>query len=387
MRLGRVAGALWLFAAGAAYGQITDLSVNATQSSESISVREICQDTVSGTAYGLGGKAGDSRNTVSVTASSPTAFTTRLVAELCTDTGGATAAVPPIAPTPGLEACAPSPGFISTSLDVLYADHFDVTAPAGTAYRLTVEHSIAGAIDIVNDGAGTHSTGTMSQVAAALSGSTIEDPRGDLNLTAGLPQNALIIAGTTTLALANTQTYLGEGTGSPSAQTITVSWNASCFSPADGWECGLRMGLPCSIVGGPALYGDVAITAAAYPGSPSRTQSTDGNFLTVSLEYCGDSIVQSDGRLDEQCDQGNTDPVSGNGQPTSCCAADCTWSGIDPCYDGNGNEHCDLVPTPTMTATVTPTVTPTPYPCAHATDCVPHLTPGYSYECVTPGPE
>ena len=377
---------LWSSAAAA---QITGLTIDNSNSSGSVSNgtgQNVCTTTVSGTVYALGGNVGESRNQLNITATSPTSFTTRFVTDLCTDSGAAAAGGPPFLPTPApTPAFGCVPGFNSQSLVADYTDNFYVTAPAGTRYRVTVAHSISGAVDVVNDGAGIASTGSHSQVAAVLAGAML-DQTGSINLTSGLPINQST-AGSYTISATNSVDFLGTGTGSPALEYVHVTSNATCFSPSNGWECGVRLGLPCTISTGPSLYGDTAITAGQYPGSPSRTQSTDGNFLTVTLAYCGDGIVQSDGRLDEQCDQGNTDPVSGNGQPNSCCAADCTWSGIDPCYDGNGNERCDYVPTPTPTSTptrtptVTATPTSTPFPCTAAADCAAHATPGYSYEC------
>jgi hypothetical protein len=73
-------------------------------------------------------------------------------------------------------------------------------------------------------------------------------------------------------------------------------------------------------------------TAGDYPGAPARTQSDDGHFVSVTItSLCGNSVIDSGPSYTEQCDDG-----ANNGQPGSCCAADCTFvTDGTPCSDGN----------------------------------------------------
>src|SRR6185369_42115 len=65
-----------------------------------------------------------------------------------------------------------------------------------------------------------------------------------------------------------------------------------------------------------------------YPGSPGRTQATDGHFVTVTLtSLCGNGTVDSS--VSEQCDQG-----AANGTAASCCTSTCQFKA------GGGTNQC-----------------------------------------------
>jgi hypothetical protein len=312
-----------------ASAQITGLAVDNSGSSGSFSIgtgENVCTTSVLGTVAPLGGNIGESRNIAHVTASTPTSFTTRFIADLCTDSGGNTL-------TNILTFKCDSPGENSQSLTANPIVTFGVKAPSGTNYRLTVTNTIAGEVDINNDGGGA-ATGTMSAVTTTETGAAQLGP-GSLNLTSGLPIYYLS-SGTAAFGQTATVVYTGVGTGASSPQQIASAWTAACSSPSNGQECGIRIGLPCSITGGAALPlppgWDTAFTVTGndttfgpgglYPGTPSRDQTQDGQFVSVGLEFCGDGIVQNDASLHEICDQG-LDPVTGNGGTNSCCTTDC----------------------------------------------------------------
>lgn len=329
-----------------AYAQITGLTLDNSSSSGSVSVgtaQNICTTSVLGTTAPLGGNIGESRNLLSVSSSSPTGFTTRFVADLCTDSGGSTV-------TSTLTfSC--SPGGNSQSLSAQPRINFGVNAPSGTTYRLSVTNSISGEVDFNNDGGGA-ATGTMSTISTTQTGG-IQFGGGNLNLTnAPLPINATagsIAVGQTSPVVVFTNT----GTGSAVSHQVASSWSASCSTPNNGQECGIRIGLGCSITGGAAVVGDTTFgPGGVYPGSPARNQATDGQFVTVGLEFCGDGVIQQDGVLNEQCDNG-LDPTTGNGGSVSCCTTNCqVKSSGTPCREAAG--ECDVTDVCTGTSAACP---------------------------------
>ena len=298
-----------------ANAQITGLATDNSNSSGSVSSgtgQNLCTTNVFGTVAPLGGNIGESRNIVNITASSPTSFTTRFVADLCTDSGGSTIS--------SVLTFSCDPGANSELLSVDSRTNFGVLAPSGTNYRLTVTNKISGEADVNNDGGGAP-TDQVSTVSTAVSGAP-QFGGGTLNLTSGLPIN--ISSGSAPFNTTSASVkFVGAGTGGSAAQQVRSVWSASCSTPDNGQECGIRIGLPCSITGGAALVGDTTFgPGGLYPGSPTRDQTQDGHFVTVGLEFCGDGIVQQDGVLNEACDNG-LDPVTGNGGTNSCCSANC----------------------------------------------------------------
>lgn len=339
--------------------QITGLVVDNSASSGSVSNgagQNLCFTSPGGTVAPLGGNAGESRNLVNITGQTATSFTTRFVADLCTDSGGSTVTV--------VVSFSCDPGTNSESLSTDYTTHFGVQAPAGTPYRLTVSNTIAGEADINNDGGGA-AVANVSQISTSETGGVLFAGT-DLNLTSGLPVSNLqsgsaAFGQTKSVQYVGTGSYNGDnlvctasgtpnacctgvqtGTCGSQAHSIHSTWNANCFSPSSGQECGIRMGLTCSI-GGAALAGDTTFgPGGIYPGSPDRTQTTDGQFVTVGLEFCGDGAVQQDGVISEACDQG-LDPVTGNGGTNSCCASDCTVkSNGTACRPAADAGQCDV---------------------------------------------
>jgi cysteine-rich repeat protein len=336
--------------------QITGLVVDNTGSSSVVSNgagQNICTTNAAGTVAPLGGNAGESRNSVTIPTNTSTGFTTRFVADLCSDSGGSTAAI---------YSCIS--GVNTQNLAANYNVQFGVKAPAGTTYRLTVTNKISGAAEINNDSsvAGT-TTGSISNVTTTAAGSTLFGG-GSLNLSSAVSMNS---AGDVYNPISQTATtkYTGTGTGASIPQTITAQWSGQCSAPNQGDECAVRIGSACTITGASLLNDTHFGPGGKYPDngnndctalqSPyfcctgnktgtctanTRTQANDGQFVTVGLEFCGDGVLQSDGVLNEACDNG-LDPVSGNGGTNSCCTADCQIIAASTVCRAVGGE-CDL---------------------------------------------
>ncbi len=181
---------------------------------------------------------------------------------------------------------------------------FDVTAPGG--YRLDVSQSRVGIMqrnaDVSNcDGAADTSGISGSQTGASvLSGSlSIGDPGsvgnggGDASVPFSQSASANLVA---------------VSNGVAHAHTLTFTWNGSVRS--NSCEAAVRQGEGSSVS---------SCGACVYPGSPSRTQSSDGHFVSVGLvNLCGNGTI--DTSVGEQCDQGGA-----NGTSTSCCTSTCQF--------------------------------------------------------------
>src|SRR5437667_203179 len=79
--------------------------------------------------------------------------------------------------------------------------------------------------------------------------------------------------------------------GVAQSHSLTFTWNGSVRS--NSCEAAVRQGESSGTTSGCDVCG--------YPGSPSRTQASDGHFVTVTLHRCGDGVV--DTSLSETCDQ------------------------------------------------------------------------------------
>jgi hypothetical protein len=190
-----------------------------------------------------------------------------------------------------------------TSGNSTHTVSFTATAPG--SYRVNISESFVGAMgrssDILNcDGRSDVSGVGASTNIALTSGSLgVADPGaignggGDSNLAFSPSASAFI-------------DRLSNGAGQ--AHTLTFTWNGSVRS--NSCEAAVRLGQQNGTTTGCA--------ACEYSGSPSRTQSSDGHFVTVSFtSFCGDGVVNGVG---EQCDLGGA-----NGSATSCCNSNCTF--------------------------------------------------------------
>jgi hypothetical protein len=214
------------------------------------------------------------------------AFTTRYASLVTTDSDGAGASA-------GLETLASD-----------YEIDFDATAPG--AYVLTVTTSVSGDMNLVNDGSS--ASADVSGISGTSSGGTLTG--GSLDIAD--PGAVAGSSGTSNgIADGGGATIFGVSDGSPVAHNLHFVFTQIVGSSSGGGdEAAIRLGIASGIG---------SETAGDYPGAPARTQADDGHFVTVTLtSLCGNSVIDSGPSYAEDCDEG-----SNNGQPGSCCAANC----------------------------------------------------------------
>ncbi|MBI3784797.1 MAG: DUF4215 domain-containing protein [Deltaproteobacteria bacterium] len=215
------------------------------------------------------------------------------------------------------------------SLHADYTVQFSVLVPLGVPYTVTVASSLGGDINIVSDASGSAS-GSFGAITGTQSGGTLSGSLGLASTSSASNSSSPGSNAFTTISRSGNATITGVGTGSAVTHTLTYSWNESCTSTPAGFltfgdECGVRLGIGSTIS---------SFTAGLYPGSPMRTASADGHFVSVSLAVCGNGIVDTD--TGEQCDQG-----AANGTNASCCSSSCTYlSSSTVCRAAAGD--CDL---------------------------------------------
>jgi hypothetical protein len=212
------------------------------------------------------------------------------------------------------------------------------TATAAGTYRVAIGTSRSGGLSRVNDIAGCNGSAAIGGVSgttnfALTSGSlTLADP-ADIG-----------VGGSTTssnVSQTSAATIDRLSNGVPQNHTLSFSWTGNVRS--NSCEASVRVG-----EGGGTTTG---CSACGYPGSPARTQSSDGHFVTVNFtSFCGNGIVE--GGFGEACDQG-----SANGTFTSCCNTNCSFKNssntcrssagpCDPaenCTGSNANCPADLL--------------------------------------------
>jgi hypothetical protein len=201
---------------------------------------------------------------------------------------------------------------------------FNATAPGG--YRLDISTSRSGNMSRVNDASGCNgqaqATGISGSSNIALSSGSLSlsDP-GDIG-NGGSTTN-------TSFGGSSSAQIFRQSNGSPQGHSLTFTWSASVRS--NSCEASVRMGNQNGTTSG--------CSACGYPGSPSRTQATDGHFVSVSYtSLCGNGSI--DGSVGEACDQG-----AANGTAGSCCASNCQFktNGTACTDDGNvcTNDICN----------------------------------------------
>jgi hypothetical protein len=214
-------------------------------------------------------------------------------------------------------------GALSTRDETGSAQHhvsFTATAPGG--YRLNISTSRAGMVqrnsDVLNcEGQAHISSITGSSNIALASGSLSISP--GLDIGNGTGNNQQTLSGSSAAVINRVSNGVGQ------SHSLTFTWSGSVRS--NSCEAAVRMGQQNGSTSGCA--------ACEYPGSPSRTQSSDGHFVTVTYtSLCGNHVI--DAAVSEACDEG-----SANGTFTSCCNSNCTLkSGGTTCRSSAG--PCDV---------------------------------------------
>jgi len=182
---------------------------------------------------------------------------------------------------------------------------FNATAPGG--YRLDITTSRVGDMNRINDLVGCNGAADITGVGASTntplnSGSiTLPDPggigNGDSTTSTPFSQSS------------GTATIFRVSNNAAQAHSLSFTWSATTRS--NSCEAAVRVGAQNGTTTG--------CTACVYPGSPSRTQATDGHFVQITFtSLCGNGVV--DASVSEQCDQGVA-----NGTATSCCSTACQF--------------------------------------------------------------
>ncbi len=164
---------------------------------------------------------------------------------------------------------------------------FTVNANPGEAWCMLVNHARRGQFTMVDDGNGSGEA-CLSPVSGSLITSTVSLAGGTLNLPGFFDCNAgsyYTSGGGSDQQFDQQDTALITGVGT---QTVTLRfhWYGHALSrPAlgDGDSVGIRMGESRS---DPNNHIDTDVTT--YPGDPSRTQSLDGHFVTLTCLLCVD---------------------------------------------------------------------------------------------------
>jgi hypothetical protein len=195
----------------------------------------------------------------------------------------------------------------------------DFTATAPGAYTLAITTSLSGDMHLVNDGSS--ATADVGPITGTSTGGTVT--AGSLDIAdPGIVGGAG--GGSSAMADGSSASVFGVSNGSPVAHNLHFVFTQIATSAAGGGdEAAIRLGGTSDIA---------SETAGDYPGSPARTQADDGHVVTVTFtSLCGNSVLDSGPSYAEDCDDG-----ANNGQPGSCCNADCTFATVgSPCDDGD----------------------------------------------------
>jgi hypothetical protein len=252
---------------------------------------------------GGGSTDGDCRNSVSFTVNNGVTLTSRYAWNINADTGAFSTH--------------------DTSGNASHHVNFNATAVGG--YRLDIATSRIGDLNRVNDLVGCDGNADTSGVTGTTS---FPLNSGTLNLA----DPGAIPVGTDTASVPISQSSFAQlfrvSNGAAQAHALTFTWNGSVRS--NSCEAAVRQGESSGTTTG--------CSACGYPGSPSRTQSSDGHFVTVTFtSLCGNGVV--DGPAGEQCDEG-----AGNGTSGSCCTSQCQFKApATTCRPAAGD--CDLAET------------------------------------------
>src|SRR5881398_2595997 len=259
-------------------------------------------DSTSGaTCSGGGGADGDCRNTVAFTAAcggSCTSFTSRYAWNINADTGvGSTH---------------------DTSGTAIHTITFNASAVGG--YRIDISQSRVGSVarssDASNCDGQAHIGAVTGNSNVAFSSNTLTSsaPAVDINNGGGDAHTDLSQGGAA-------QLFRFSG-GVTQSHSLSFTWSGSVRS--NSCEASVRLGESSGTTAGCSVCG--------YPGNPSRTQSSDGHFVTVTLtSLCGNGAVEA--AAGEDCDTGIAGSV--------CCGANCKFLTSSTTCRGAAGE-CDL---------------------------------------------
>ena len=269
----------------AAAGLLVTTASAQTLSLPSLTNSSNADETIAGTAST---PSRERESDVDLLSSPAGSFATRYISLLTTDGDGAGA----------------GSGIESMSSD--YEIDFNATAPG--AYRLTVTTSISGDMHLVNDGGS--ATADVGTINGSQTGGTVESGSLDIADPGSASAGGGAVAGITDGSVA---TIFGLSNGAPVAHNLHFVFTQIVTTSAGGGdEAAIRLGGTSDIA---------TETAGDYPGSPARTQSDDGHFVTVTItSLCGNSVIDTGPSYVEDCDEG-----ANNGQPGSCCQSDCTF--------------------------------------------------------------
>jgi hypothetical protein len=181
---------------------------------------------------------------------------------------------------------------------------FTATAPGG--YRLDIATQRIGMLqrndDAPNCDGQAHTSGISGSSNIALNSGTLSlSSPADIGNGGG--DNQIPFNQSSSAFILRASNNVGQG------HSLTFTWNGSVRS--NSCEAAVRMGQQNGST--------TDCGACEYPGIPTRTQNTDGHFVTVTFtSLCGNGAI--DGSVGEQCDQG-----AANGTSTSCCTASCQF--------------------------------------------------------------
>jgi hypothetical protein len=195
----------------------------------------------------------------------------------------------------------------------------DFTATTPGAYILTIATSLSGDMHLVNDGSS--ASADVGPISGFATGGTFTSGTFDIADPGIISGSG---GGSNPMSDGSSATVFGVSNGVPQNHNLHFVFSQIVSSTAGGGdEAAVRLGINSSI--GTEAAGD-------YPGSPARTASDDGHFVSVTItSLCGNSVIDSGPSYTEQCDDG-----ANNGQPGSCCAANCTFvTDGTPCSDGD----------------------------------------------------
>src|SRR5438093_587485 len=135
--------------------------------------------------------------------------------------------------------------------------------------------------------------------------------------------------------------------GVTQSHSLSFTWSGSVRS--NSCEASVRLGESSGTTAGCSVCG--------YPGNPSRTQSSDGHFITVSFtSLCGNGTVES--AAGEDCDTGIAGSV--------CCGSNCKFLTSSTTCRGAADE-CDLAEVCSGTAATGTACTDDGNPCTTET--------------------